>query len=114
MSSDYLPSGVLGCASYSPGDLRYVYACTTKFRLETTILHLILITSAVLAVGFFYAIFQKVVQNRRHAALRRAPATAAEVAASAAGAHAEAALRSARESAATPRAKLEAELRKLR
>ena len=104
---DYLPRGVLDCSSSSPSDLRHAYACTTKLRTETTIVHLIFITSAVFAVALFYAVFQKIVQNRRHAALRRAPATAAEVAASAAGVHAEAAMRSAHAGAALPRQLLE-------
>lgn len=119
---DYLPSGLVDCTS-ATADLRYVYACTERFRLEITILHLIFIVAAVFAVGLFYAVAQVAVKLRRTKLLQRAPVTATEVAARAALQeerwglrwesfnHGGAAIASAQAAAAVPKEKLE-ELRK--
>jgi hypothetical protein len=106
VQQEYLPAQVVDCTAGATLDLRYTYACTSRFRIETTILHLIYITAAVFGVAIIYGIIQKVVQKRRHAALLRAPTAAAETAASAAGEHADAAVASARAAAGAPREKL--------
>ena len=109
---DYLPQAVVDCTDASRiFDGRNTYACTSSLRVETTILHLILLSTAVLVAALCYAVFQKIMQNRRKNALRGAPAAAAACASAAGGAqtpHAAAALLYAKAAAAAPRALLDA------
>ena len=89
---DYLPSGLVDCTS-ATADLRYVYACTERFRLEITILHLIFIVAAVFAVGLrmSYAedVKDPIISARERLKREKAAAAAAEEAEEAAAAEEE-------------------------